>query len=124
MNGKTFFGIEGKKLKNRLDEIGDARLGGIVLDGNWTIPKGKAEVEKDGTSQTGMIKRECTTHYGKIGRKKKNLAQSGEEAGLPTMLLQQVLGPILPLPNHPVHLRSHQATWQTTILSHCQSASQ
>ena len=86
MNGNTFFGIKGKKLKSRLDEIGDARLGGIVLDGNWTIPKGKAEVEKDGTSQTGMIKRECTTHCGNIGRKKKNLAQSGEEAGLPTMM--------------------------------------
>ena len=46
MNGKTFFGIEGENLKNRLDEIGDARLGGTVLDGNWTIPKGKAELER------------------------------------------------------------------------------
>ena len=86
MDGKTFFGAKENKLKNRFDENGDARLGGIVLDGNWTIPKGKAEVEKDGTLQTGMIKRECTTHCGKIVQKKKNLAQSGEEAGLPTML--------------------------------------
>ena len=110
MNGRTFFGVSEHKLKNRLDEKGDAQLGGIVLDGNWTSPKGKAEVEKDGTSQTGMIKKESTTHCGKIGRKKKNLAQSGEEAGLPTMLLQQDFGPILLLQNQTVHQWGHHST--------------
>ena len=62
------------------DKKGDAQLGGIVLDGSNTTLKAKAEVEKDGTLQIGMIKRECTAHCGKIVQNKKNLAQSGEEA--------------------------------------------
>ena len=46
MNGKTIFGIEDENLKNRLDEIGDSRLGGIVLDGARPIPKDMAELER------------------------------------------------------------------------------
>ena len=88
INGWIIVGEIKKQLMNWLDKKGDAQLGGIVLDGGKP-PKAKAEaekVEKDGTSQTGMMKRECTAHCGKIVQKKKNFAQSGEEAGLPIML--------------------------------------
>ena len=87
INGWIIVGEIKKQLMNWLDKKGDAQLGGIVLDGK--PPKAKAEAEKvakDGTSQTGMTKRKCTTHCGKIVQKKKKLALSGEEAGLPTML--------------------------------------
>ena len=72
---------------NWLENLGNSQRGDIAPDGK--PPKAKAEAEKvakDGTSQTGMIVKESTTRCGKIVQKKKKLALSGEEAGLPTML--------------------------------------
>ena len=87
INGWNTVGKGKKQPMNWLENLGNSQRGDIAPDGK--PPKAKAEAEnvaKDGTSRTGMMKRKCTTHCGKILQKKKKLALSGEEAGLPTML--------------------------------------